>query len=165
MRVRYRREPRSPNRRRPSQKIVQDAMKTEHLRAAIVKMTRATGRDSQAFGESSRWCPTTACIFAMAPSRSLTSARCSCCSSRSTRPRPTTRSTAGCRTLPESDKVTLKMLTNQTSGYPDFETDPNWNVGVQRRSVPHLDLSTGGSSTCSPPRPVRSRHKLELLAH
>jgi CubicO group peptidase (beta-lactamase class C family) len=28
--------------------------------------------------------------------------------------------------LPEANKVTLKMLTNQTSGYPDFETDPKW---------------------------------------
>jgi CubicO group peptidase (beta-lactamase class C family) len=30
--------------------------------------------------------------------------------------------------LPESNKVTLKMLTNQTSGYPDFETDPGWTA-------------------------------------
>jgi CubicO group peptidase (beta-lactamase class C family) len=30
--------------------------------------------------------------------------------------------------LPESDTVTLKMLTNQTSGYPDFETDPGWTA-------------------------------------
>src|SRR5438552_13900230 len=29
-------------------------------------------------------------------------------------------------TLPEANKVTLKMLANQTSGYPDFETDPKW---------------------------------------
>ena len=29
-------------------------------------------------------------------------------------------------TLPEANKVTLKMLANQTSGYPDFETDPAW---------------------------------------
>jgi CubicO group peptidase (beta-lactamase class C family) len=28
--------------------------------------------------------------------------------------------------LPEANKVTLKMLANQTSGYPDFETDPKW---------------------------------------
>ncbi len=26
--------------------------------------------------------------------------------------------------LPEANRVTLKMLTDQTSGYPDFETDP-----------------------------------------
>lgn len=30
--------------------------------------------------------------------------------------------------LPESDQVTLKMLANQTSGYPDFETDPGWTA-------------------------------------
>jgi len=30
--------------------------------------------------------------------------------------------------LPDSDSVTLRMLTNQTSGYPDFETDPGWNA-------------------------------------
>jgi CubicO group peptidase (beta-lactamase class C family) len=28
--------------------------------------------------------------------------------------------------LPDADKVTLKMLANQTSGYPDFESDPAW---------------------------------------
>jgi CubicO group peptidase (beta-lactamase class C family) len=31
-------------------------------------------------------------------------------------------------TLPEADKVTLKMLANQTSGYPDFESDPAWEA-------------------------------------
>jgi len=30
--------------------------------------------------------------------------------------------------LPDADKVTLKMLANQTSGYPDFETDPGWTA-------------------------------------
>ncbi|CAN5225334.1 serine hydrolase domain-containing protein [soil metagenome] len=30
--------------------------------------------------------------------------------------------------LPESNKVTLRMLTNQTTGYPDFETDPGWTA-------------------------------------
>jgi CubicO group peptidase (beta-lactamase class C family) len=30
--------------------------------------------------------------------------------------------------LPESHQVTLKMLAIQTSGYPDFETDPAWNT-------------------------------------
>jgi CubicO group peptidase (beta-lactamase class C family) len=30
--------------------------------------------------------------------------------------------------LPNADRVTLLMLTNQTTGYPDFETDPGWNA-------------------------------------
>jgi CubicO group peptidase (beta-lactamase class C family) len=29
-------------------------------------------------------------------------------------------------TLPEAGTVTLRMLANQTSGYPDYETDPAW---------------------------------------
>jgi CubicO group peptidase (beta-lactamase class C family) len=29
-------------------------------------------------------------------------------------------------TLPAADQVTLKMLANQTSGYPDYETNPKW---------------------------------------
>jgi CubicO group peptidase (beta-lactamase class C family) len=31
-------------------------------------------------------------------------------------------------TLPEADEVTLKMLANQTTGYPDFESDPAWEA-------------------------------------
>jgi CubicO group peptidase (beta-lactamase class C family) len=34
--------------------------------------------------------------------------------------------------LPEAHKVTLKMLTNQTTGYPDFETDPDWLAAFNR---------------------------------
>lgn len=30
--------------------------------------------------------------------------------------------------LPESNEVTLKMLANQTTGYPDFETDPGFGA-------------------------------------
>lgn len=30
--------------------------------------------------------------------------------------------------LPAADAVTLRMLANQTSGYPDFEKDPAWNA-------------------------------------
>jgi CubicO group peptidase (beta-lactamase class C family) len=33
--------------------------------------------------------------------------------------------------LPEADKVTLRMLANQTSGYPDYETDPAWVAAEQ----------------------------------
>jgi CubicO group peptidase (beta-lactamase class C family) len=30
--------------------------------------------------------------------------------------------------LPEADEVTLRMLANQTSGYPDYESDPAWEA-------------------------------------
>ncbi len=30
--------------------------------------------------------------------------------------------------LPQADEVTLRMLANQTSGYPDYETDPAWEA-------------------------------------
>jgi CubicO group peptidase (beta-lactamase class C family) len=30
--------------------------------------------------------------------------------------------------LPNADQVTLKMLANQTSGYPDYERDPDWEL-------------------------------------
>src|SRR4051812_14122312 len=33
--------------------------------------------------------------------------------------------------LPEADMVTLKMLANHTSGYPDYETDPAWVAAEQ----------------------------------
>ena len=42
--------------------------------------------------------------------------------------------------LPNSDKVTLKMLANQTSGYPDFERDPDWGLAFYPGSVPRVDL-------------------------
>lgn len=37
--------------------------------------------------------------------------------------------------LPEANKVTLKMLANQTTGYPDFETDPAWRPSTPTRSI------------------------------
>ena len=30
--------------------------------------------------------------------------------------------------IPLADQVTLRMLVNQTSGYPDFETEPDWQL-------------------------------------
>lgn len=34
--------------------------------------------------------------------------------------------------VPEADKVTLKMLANQTSGYPDYERDPAWELAFNQ---------------------------------
>src|SRR6266487_3396558 len=64
--------------------LVQDAMKTEHLRAVIVKITQ--GDKVKLDDTIDRWMPD----------------------------------------LPEANKVTLRMLANQTSGYPDFESDPKF---------------------------------------
>jgi len=33
-------------------------------------------------------------------------------------------------TLPNADKVTLRMLANQTTGYPDYEAHPVWLVAL-----------------------------------
>ena len=55
-------------------------------------------------------------------------------------------------TLPNADKVTLRMLANQTTGYPDYETDPGLARGVQRQPVPHLHVR-GTAEVCV--RPAR----------
>lgn len=34
--------------------------------------------------------------------------------------------------LPNADKVTLRMLANQTSGYPDYERDPAWELAFNQ---------------------------------
>jgi CubicO group peptidase (beta-lactamase class C family) len=38
--------------------------------------------------------------------------------------------------LPEARSVTLKMLADQTSGYPDFETDPKWETAFNADPLP-----------------------------
>ena len=103
-------------------------MKTEHLRAVIVKVTQGDKvLISQAFGESMTGVPATtamhfrngAVAFAYLGTLLMqfvdehkiklddTIAR-------------------WMPELPEANKVTLQMLANQTSGYPDFETDPKF---------------------------------------
>ena len=67
--------------------------------------------------------------------------------------------------LPEANKVTLKMLANQTSGYPDYETDPKWLARVHRRSVPYLDLRRANEVRVLTPDAIRSGNELELCAH
>ena len=67
--------------------------------------------------------------------------------------------------LPESHQVTLKMLTNQTTGYPDFEADPGLDRSLQQRPVPHLDLPGTAEVRIRSSARVRSRHELELLPY
>src|SRR5213593_4271084 len=108
--------------------IVQDAMKTEHLRAVIVKVTQGDKVvTSQAFGESMTGVPaTTAMHFrngAVAFSY-LGTLLMEFVDEHKVKLDDTI--DRWMPTLPEANKVTLKMLANQTSGYPDYETDPKW---------------------------------------
>ena len=109
-------------------KIVQDAMKTQHLRAVIVKVTQGDKViTSQAFGESMTGVPATtamhfrngAVAFAYLGTLLMQFVDEHKVKLDDTIDR-------WMPTLPEANKVTLKMLANQTTGYPDFETDPKW---------------------------------------
>src|SRR5438093_6540232 len=109
-------------------KIVQDAMKTEHLRAVIAKVTQGDKViTSQAFGESMTGVPATtamhfrngAVAFAYLGTLLMQFVDEHKVKLDDTIER-------WMPTLPEANKVTLKMLANQTSGYPDFETDPKF---------------------------------------
>src|SRR6266478_3233973 len=109
-------------------KIVQKAMKTEHLRAVIVKVTQGDKVViSRAFGESMNGVPaTTAMRF---PNGAVAFAYVSTLLMEFVDEYKVKLDDTIDRwmpTLPEANKVTLKMLANQTSGYPDFETDPAW---------------------------------------
>src|SRR5881397_667381 len=108
--------------------IVQNAIKTEHLRAVIVKVTQDDKViTSQAFGESMSGVPATtamhfrngAVAFAYLGTLLMEFVDEHKVKLDDTIDR-------WMPTLPEANKVTLKMLANQTSGYPDYETDPKW---------------------------------------
>ncbi|MEF2979015.1 serine hydrolase domain-containing protein [Subtercola sp. YIM 133946] len=42
--------------------------------------------------------------------------------------------------LPEANQVTLRMLANQTSGYPDYEKDPGWNASYNANPFQVFDF-------------------------
>ena len=103
-------------------------MKTEHLRAVIVKVTQGDKVvTSEAFGESVTGVPaTTAMHF---PNGAVAFAYVGTLLMEFVDEHKVKLDDTIERwmpTLPEANKVTLKMLANQTSGYPDFETDPKW---------------------------------------
>jgi CubicO group peptidase (beta-lactamase class C family) len=103
-------------------------MKSAHLRAVIVKVTQGDKVVmSQAFGESMTGVPaTTAMHF---PNGAVAFAYLGTLLMEFVDEHKVTLDDTIERwmpKLPEANKVTLKMLTNQTSGYPDFETDPKW---------------------------------------
>jgi len=103
-------------------------MKTEHLRAVIVKVTQGDKVIiNEAFGESMTGVPaTTAMHFrngAVAFSY-LGTLLMQFVDEHKVKLDDTIE--RWMPDLPEANKVTLKMLANQTSGYPDYETDPKW---------------------------------------
>ena len=110
--------------------IVRSAMQTNSLKAVIVKVTKGNHVvGEQAFGSSLAGVPATpamhfrngAVAFAYIGTLLLKFVEKHKVNLNDTIERwePT---------LPEANQVTLKMLTNQTSGYPDFETDPGWTA-------------------------------------
>jgi CubicO group peptidase (beta-lactamase class C family) len=110
--------------------IVRNTMSTYQLRAVIVRVTRGNQvLTTQAFGSSMDGVPATtamhfrngAVAFAYVSTLLLEYVD---------EHKVTLNETIDhwLPDLPESHEVTLKMLANQTSGYPDFETDPAWNA-------------------------------------
>jgi CubicO group peptidase (beta-lactamase class C family) len=110
--------------------IVRWGMQTHHLRAVIVRVTKgAKVVTTQAFGPSMTGLPATpamhfrngAIAFAYVATLLMEYVDEHKVSLNDTINR-------WVPSLPEANRVTLKMLANQTSGYPDFETDPAWTA-------------------------------------
>ena len=106
--------------------IVENAMATEHLRSVIIKVTQGDQvMIRQAFGTSMEGVPATTDMhfpngnvaFAYLGTLLLDFVDEHKVGLDDTIDR-------WMPNLPEADKVTLKMLANHTSGYPDYETDP-----------------------------------------
>src|SRR5260370_35394788 len=108
--------------------IVQKAMKTEHLRAVIVKVTQGDKVViSQAFGESMTG--VTAKTAMHFRNGAVAFAYLGTLFMQFVDEHKVKLDDTIERWMPqllEANKVTLKMLANQTSGYPDFETDPKF---------------------------------------
>src|SRR5437867_5745718 len=108
--------------------IVQNAMRTEHLRAVIVKVTQGDKVIiSQAFGESMTGVPaTTAMHF---PNGAVAFAYLGTLLMEFVDEHKVKLDDTIDRwmpTLPEANKHTVKMFASQTAGHPDFEADPAW---------------------------------------
>jgi CubicO group peptidase (beta-lactamase class C family) len=108
--------------------IVRSAMLTDHLRAVIVKVTKGNKVvTNQAFGSSMTGVPARTAMhfrngavsFVYVTTLLLEYVDEHKVSLNDTIDR-------WMPSLPEPHVVTLKMLANQTTGYPDFETDPAW---------------------------------------
>src|SRR5437773_11879769 len=123
-------------------KIVQDAMKTEHLGADIVKVTQGDKVViRQAFGESIDGVPATTAMHFRNGAVAFTylgTLLMKFVDEHKVKLDDTI--DRWMPKLPEANKVTLKMLANQTSGYPDYE---------------NLQPSTGGKAKAYQVRQVR----------
>src|SRR5438093_1079352 len=108
--------------------MVQKAVKTEHLRAVIVKVTQGDKVViSQAFGESIDGVPATTAMHFRNGAVAFTylgTLLMKFVDEHKVKLDDTI--DRWMPKLPEANKVTLKMLAHQTSGYPDYETDPAW---------------------------------------
>ena len=106
--------------------IVQDAMATEHLRSVIIKVTQGDQVVTrQAFGTSMKGVPATTDMHF--PNGNVAFAYLGTLLMEFVDEHKVGLDDTIDRwmpNLPEADKVTLKMLANHTSGYPDYETDP-----------------------------------------
>jgi CubicO group peptidase (beta-lactamase class C family) len=108
--------------------LVQNAMATGHLRSVIVKVTQGKQVVTrQAFGTSMDGVPATTDMHF--PNGAVAFAYLGTLLMQFVDEGKVTLDDTIERwmpTLPEADQVTLKMLANQTSGYPDYESDPAW---------------------------------------
>ena len=108
--------------------IVANAMRTYHLKAVVLKVTEGSNVvTSRAFGESMDGVPaTTAMHFrnGAVAFEYVTTLLMEYVDEHKVTLNDTI--DRWMPTLPEAGQVTLKMLANQTTGYPDFETDPAW---------------------------------------
>src|SRR5262245_5466829 len=108
--------------------IVQKAMKADHLRAVIVKATQGDKVViSQAFGESINGVPATTAMHFR--NGAVAFAHLGTLLMKFVDEHKTKLDDTIDRwmpDLPQANNVTLKMLANQTSGYPDYETDPKF---------------------------------------
>jgi CubicO group peptidase (beta-lactamase class C family) len=110
--------------------IVQSAMADGHLRAVIVKVTKGDQvLTRQAFGTSMEGVPATTDMHFR--NGAVAFSYLGTLLMRFVDEHEVTLDDTIDRwmpDLPEADQVTLKMLANQTSGYPDYETDPAWEA-------------------------------------
>lgn len=105
-------------------------MQTYHLKAVVVKVTQG-GQPviTQAFGESMNGEPATTAMHFR--NGAVAFAYLSTLLMKFVDEHKVTLNDTIDRwmpTLPEANKVTLKMLANQTTGYPDYEMDPAWEA-------------------------------------